>query len=1188
MEFVVREHKQSDDLKKAENYSIRVNWFYRPKDISKKSGDSRLLYATMHSDICPLHSARGKCTVMVRDFIEDFDRYRTTPNCFWFDKLYDRYIIRFYDVIPTEKIINIPPKLQQILCEKFKYALVEVGKGKELLSTAKSCEKCSQWCSPEDSVQCAHCKHHYHMLCVDPPLFRKPTRGFGWSCAVCSGALERKLEENKGLFRDDLPVSGNDTVELGEEAGEELFNGGEETSNGVSASVTPPPPSAKTQHSSPSPTPMSRYEELEYALSRSLEAKKSISDEQRHQVGMWPFRYLGVHSKLEDILDGDDRIYPRAQSRLGSKHQAVVPEWPGRSVVYYEVDKSEKKSNKKGLKNRSSSTRLESKEGSVSAEGTDEPSPVTASETPRERPPWMQQRPPGYIERGGESTATLMWKEPEDESQVLADFLHKIGPYAEKLDIVSNTPNFVDAALKALMDANYDTAEALTVVANFTRKSLKEPTFTAEEKKRFEEGVRKFGSELHDVYKEVKTKKAADVVRYYYLWKKTPAGHKIWDNYEGRRSKKGRPELHSTTDDGLADEVANSADDSSYDLEKSEVHKRTYHCKFCSTTTSTEWRRAPGFPVAEKSNPITALCIRCARLWRKYAVIWEDPEEVLRKYNARGSVAKRRMEEELLEDSRAILAERDRERERESRKKLKPDKDLSQRASNERTTTASPPPSASSASSVKENGKKSSKKKQNSTDIVERLPSPCSVCLESYGQLLACQSCGLRVHGFCYGINEESKTWYCDTCSNDKNPVVNTLYSCAICPVRDNRELGTNGDSINSDALKRTLDNNWAHVKCAIWTPEIKFGTPSHLQPVEEISSIPTDRFREVCVICGTMKGACISCGVCGNFFHVGCAGKSNYIFGFDVQPVKSTRRDHIKIVKVGKETGFLTAVVFCPHHYKQIRTLHHMNELVAEGSQKTCLQLYCETYKQSEHTESGSMRRALLYPVTKTVENKDRKTEIREAAENLALVLSQNNTYVGYPISKSELACSTCQEKDVPFWYEEPSHESAGDHKLAEGREINHMSVRCMKCYWKAANEQDYDEAYEWEPLEIISQERVETLRSKTAEVLLAVARSESQLQFVKDARERAPLVLLETKSEPTAEVNSVGDKEEDVEKNLKSVENGDDMKDVHKTGVAVEQGPWPLPEIAARSTVNEREQSEKDMILHDILIKN
>ena len=36
------------------------------------------------------------------------------------------------------------------------------------------------------SVRCAACQKNYHMGCLNPPLLRKPSKGFAWQCAFCS------------------------------------------------------------------------------------------------------------------------------------------------------------------------------------------------------------------------------------------------------------------------------------------------------------------------------------------------------------------------------------------------------------------------------------------------------------------------------------------------------------------------------------------------------------------------------------------------------------------------------------------------------------------------------------------------------------------------------------------------------------------------------------------------------------------------------------------------------------------------------------------------------------------------------------------------------------------------------------------------------------------------------------------
>lgn len=140
MEFL---HAKNDTSKPVD--SIRINWFYRPKDIGRKVQDTRMLFATMHSDISPLNTLRGKCTVKHKAEIASTDEYRKNPDCFWWDKMYDRYIQKNYDAIPTSQIKNVPERVKKVLDERWKYILVEQGRGKELTMAVKSCKRCSSF-----------------------------------------------------------------------------------------------------------------------------------------------------------------------------------------------------------------------------------------------------------------------------------------------------------------------------------------------------------------------------------------------------------------------------------------------------------------------------------------------------------------------------------------------------------------------------------------------------------------------------------------------------------------------------------------------------------------------------------------------------------------------------------------------------------------------------------------------------------------------------------------------------------------------------------------------------------------------------------------------------------------------------------------------------------------------------------
>ena len=142
MEFV---HTKSDHNLPID--SLKVNWYYRPRDCNRKVNDTRQVFATMHSDVCPLTSVRGKCQISHRDSITDLDEYRKTRDNFWYEKMFDRYIHRYYEIIPTDQVINVPARVKKVLDERWKFVVVELGRGKELTSAIKTCKRCSGYCA---------------------------------------------------------------------------------------------------------------------------------------------------------------------------------------------------------------------------------------------------------------------------------------------------------------------------------------------------------------------------------------------------------------------------------------------------------------------------------------------------------------------------------------------------------------------------------------------------------------------------------------------------------------------------------------------------------------------------------------------------------------------------------------------------------------------------------------------------------------------------------------------------------------------------------------------------------------------------------------------------------------------------------------------------------------------------------
>ncbi|KKY26086.1 putative phd finger and bah domain protein [Diplodia seriata] len=906
--------------------SLRVNWFYRPRDVLRYNNDTRLVYGTMHSDICPLTSLRGKCVIRHRSEVSDLEEFRRNKDSFWYNQVFDRFIHRWYEVIPVSQVINVPEKVKRA----------------------------------NDSVECAVCHNTYHMNCVRPPLLKKPSRGFAWACGPCGRAQERKLEARR------TPLVGEAAASQEEE---EMVDE-EEEDPGALINTTAPSPNG-----SDAPVDDHPATQAEIALAK-----------------MWPMRYLGIHCRVEDALQYDDRaIYPRASSRLGPRHQANVNVWHGRPVELVKPAEIRKRYNKGPA---------HKKDPKLSKEDLEADKAEKAK-----RPKWVQDEPVGYVRRGEDfpnddprCTAKTLFKmppesvrgeddAPDDREKIIDDYMSKARTEAAKvIGVQEYNTNFLTKAIELLYANNYDSGAALEQLKKINRrKDLREPEPNKEEKKRFEEGVAKYGSELRNVRIHVRTMTHADVVRYYYLWKKTPKGREIWGNYDGRKGKNQKVVADSSTS-RLADDIADDVDDSAFDVGKAESRKKHFVCKFCSTKVSRQWRRAPGVAPGQTvpadgrskdkgTHMIPALCQRCARLWRRYAIKYEDAEELIKKMSAAGGKKWRKLiDQELMNELNAAQnappepipsiepadpqAHTTTEPPRKKQKGVA-DKDSSQHTSAEpptkkKTTVAPPKPPTPPPQPV----------------MPKMRELPCAVCLQM--EPLGDQRLS------------RSGKWVCDQCKNDKKEVVSYTYECVLCPVKETEQELIEPPKVSHkkksdkerekerlekelrmqklkeyqqhqrdkgrpelprEPLKKTAENNWVHLYCAVWTAELKFTSPSIYELVEGVGT-PSIKYDQVCKICKTSKG---------------------YIFGFDVTPVKSSRRDAVPTFTLGQETGSLSAAIWCKDHTPKT-IVHPLNEPVDENGM-TALQLYVQNYKLADQTLTGTARKAnLLDQFTKNI----------------------------------------------------------------------------------------------------------------------------------------------------------------------------------------------------------------------------
>ncbi|XP_072931229.1 uncharacterized protein Alh isoform X6 [Epargyreus clarus] len=147
----------------------------------------------------------------------------------------------------------------------------------------------------------------------------------------------------------------------------------------------------------------------------------------------------------------------------------------------------------------------------------------------------------------------------------------------------------------------------------------------------------------------------------------------------------------------------------------------------------------------------------------------------------------------------------------------------------------------------------------------------CCVCSDERGwpdnPLVYCDGngCTVAVHQACYGIIAvPTGPWYCRKCESPENK---GKVRCELCPSK-------------SGALKRADTGGWAHVVCALYIPEVRFGNVTSMEPIV-LRLIPPERFNKTCYICQDMNkphrasaGACMQCNKtgCKQQFHVTCA----------------------------------------------------------------------------------------------------------------------------------------------------------------------------------------------------------------------------------------------------------------------------------------------------------------------------
>ncbi|XP_016145793.1 bromodomain-containing protein 1-like [Sinocyclocheilus grahami] len=173
----------------------------------------------------------------------------------------------------------------------------------------------------------------------------------------------------------------------------------------------------------------------------------------------------------------------------------------------------------------------------------------------------------------------------------------------------------------------------------------------------------------------------------------------------------------------------------------------------------------------------------------------------------------------------------------------------------------------------------------------------CCICMDGECQnsnaILFCDMCNLAVHQECYGVPHIPEgRWLCRHCLNSPSQ----LAECIFCPNK-------------GGALKRTDDDRWGHVVCAIWVPEVGFTNTVFIEPIDGVANIPPARWKLTCYLCKKKgMGACIQCSKanCYTAFHVSCAQKAGLYM--KVEPIK-------EVTESGATTFSVKKTAYCCSH---------------------------------------------------------------------------------------------------------------------------------------------------------------------------------------------------------------------------------------------------------------------------------
>ncbi|KAJ2714609.1 putative PHD type zinc finger protein with BAH domain-containing protein, partial [Coemansia spiralis] len=909
--------------------SVRIARFQRARDLpvtQVRAKDMRLLIATMQTVVIPVAAIKAKCQVRHEAEIPDLGAWKAQPDHYWYTQLFDCYSTRFYDITPVAQIRNAPQEVLQKLLDTYEFIFAEPQKINDLVSTRRACTVCAKWCSISESVKCTLCDKHYHLKCLDPPPSRKPAKGYGWQCAACLRRIQDQRtraaaaaaatdedddEDDEDVDDDDYPA-----VDPAAVAGEfrrvtrNKAAGDEPLSSRRSHLGTggPPTPSGAAASSDTEARYGSKRLKVSHSDSRSDVEVPAGPIPRPKNRGLWPFRYFGINTDTDDVLHDDERIYPRAVSRIGPKYQAIVPDMVSPSGPALDKELAQKRAAidqiTKDHKSRTTAAQLinkvlhSHKRPSTPASSTSHATGGIGGGGGGGTTRWhgksaeQMDRVWDEIEvQRGNRDAELFFRQPKSlPDDELEMYMEAIVPFLRRHFAALCDFTLLDCqdtALHGLALHKYDVEEALISIPDcpkgYTRQRDAGDYWTPAGVSKFRECLRAYGSNLQSIHECLPDTTRRAVTLRYYLLRHTSAGEQLLDEFANRH-RAGQRRLILGQGDISVNPHAQTASDAGISIDgtppsspplgrDSPMHAAGAHelpgvrCANCATEHTGRWFSAPpdlAFYNTRNSKSAAArrvVCSDCRSFWLHYGLM-PDPD----------TVATRKTQPGVLPLSVRSEPRRPISRMRQA---------LPQAALKSRPPEAWP-------------------------------LTPCGVCRlatdsSTAPAALVCGDCGLCVHIDCSGYPASARInprrWKCGVCTNVTNPTVSINYECILCRGEPPVHTGAQPRPL----MWRTIRNNWVHPLCALAVRETSLLYTYGNVIVGNTADIPDGRWRRPCAVCASAGGvvhACAAAG-CDTSIHALCASFSEGAAAADAAP-----RATLAIQVSGGDAGADAAVV--------------------------------------------------------------------------------------------------------------------------------------------------------------------------------------------------------------------------------------------------------------------------------------